>query len=204
MRSLTAIGKQISPILNKKDASLGLQRRSDCINVVTCCFHRTLVPPGREAVWRWLQGPAGVEAVPPHVLLGADVVLHLQAGLENGLLLRRPAEPGEPLVKGTESTRRRGCDTSASKRRPRKWANWVFWLSFSGHVCLYESCVPQHVARQWGQAFWGGRGGALQVRKYWYFSHFSSNACPSACGILTTVSTTKHLWHKCQCVYIYL
>lgn len=49
-----------------------------------------------------------MEAVPPHVLLGADVVLHLQARLENGLLLRRPAEPGEPLVKGAESCRRGG------------------------------------------------------------------------------------------------
>lgn len=43
-----------------------------------------------------------MEAVPPHVLLGADVVLHLQANVEDGVLLRRPAEPREPLVQGTE------------------------------------------------------------------------------------------------------
>lgn len=36
-----------------------------------------VTPPGGGAIWRWLQGPAGMEAVPPHVLLGADVVLHL-------------------------------------------------------------------------------------------------------------------------------
>lgn len=29
-----------------------------------------------------------MEAVPPHVLLGADVVLHIQEALEDGLLLR--------------------------------------------------------------------------------------------------------------------
>lgn len=40
-------------------------------------------------------------AVPPHVLLGADVVLHIQASLEDGVLLCRPAEPGESLVQGT-------------------------------------------------------------------------------------------------------
>lgn len=29
-----------------------------------------------------------MEAVPPHVLLGADVVLHIQEALEDGVLLR--------------------------------------------------------------------------------------------------------------------
>lgn len=48
--------------------------------------------PGRGPVRGRLQGPAGVETVPPHVLLGADVVLHLQAAVEDGVLLRRPAE----------------------------------------------------------------------------------------------------------------
>lgn len=43
-----------------------------------------------------------MEAVSPHVLLGADVVFHLQARVEDGVLLRRPAEPGESVVQGTE------------------------------------------------------------------------------------------------------
>ena len=47
-----------------------------------------------------LRGPAALEAVSPHVLLGADVVLYLQGPVENGLLLRRPAEQGELLVQG--------------------------------------------------------------------------------------------------------
>lgn len=50
-----------------------------------------------------------MEAVPPHVLLGADVVLHLQASMEDGLLLRRPAEPGEPLVQGTDHIDATAC-----------------------------------------------------------------------------------------------
>lgn len=57
--------------------------------------------PGGGTLWGRLQGPAGLEAVPSHVLLGADVVLHLQAGLEDGVLLCRPTEQGEPLVQGT-------------------------------------------------------------------------------------------------------
>lgn len=47
-----------------------------------------------------LRGPAALETVPSHVLLGADVVLYLQGPVENGLLLRRPAEQGELLVQG--------------------------------------------------------------------------------------------------------
>lgn len=40
------------------------------------CCNLTLLPGG-GTLWRRLQGPADMEAVPPHVLLGADVVLHL-------------------------------------------------------------------------------------------------------------------------------
>lgn len=58
------------------------------------------VPAGRPAVRGVLRGPAALEAVPPHVLLGADVVLHLQGPVEDGLLLRRPAQQGELLVQG--------------------------------------------------------------------------------------------------------
>lgn len=47
-----------------------------------------------------LRGPAALEAIPPHVLLGTHVVLHLQGSVEDGLLLRRPAEQGELLVQG--------------------------------------------------------------------------------------------------------
>ena len=43
---------------------------------------------GHQAFRGVLRGAAAVEAVPPHVLLGADVVLHLQEALEDGLLLR--------------------------------------------------------------------------------------------------------------------
>lgn len=58
------------------------------------------VPTGHPAVRGVLRGPAALEAVPPHVLLGADVVLHLQGPVEDGLLLRRPAQQGELLVQG--------------------------------------------------------------------------------------------------------
>lgn len=58
------------------------------------------VPTGRPALRGVLRGPAALEAVPPHVLLGADVVLHLQGPVEDGLLLRRPAQQGELLVQG--------------------------------------------------------------------------------------------------------
>lgn len=47
-----------------------------------------------------------MEAVPPHVLLGADVVFYVQASVEDGVLLRRPTEPGEPLVQGSEHNTR--------------------------------------------------------------------------------------------------
>lgn len=70
---------------------------------------------------------------------------------------------------GVVAAREGSGTSSASLRSQRKRANWAFWLSFSGHVCLHESCVPQHAARQWGQAVWRGRGGALQVIQYWYF-----------------------------------
>lgn len=44
--------------------------------------------------------PAGVEADPPPVLLGADVEPLLPAGVATGVPLRPPAVPGEPLVQG--------------------------------------------------------------------------------------------------------
>lgn len=54
------------------------------------------------------------------------------------------------------------------ERKAEKTSNSsLFWLSFSGHVRLHESCVPQHAARRWGQAVWRGRGGALQVSTLW-------------------------------------
>lgn len=56
--------------------------------------------PGYHSLWRVLWGSTAVEAVSPHVLLGADVVLHIQEALEDGLLLRWPALQGELLVQG--------------------------------------------------------------------------------------------------------
>ena len=53
-----------------------------------CAVPGVAVVTGGVSLRGWLQGPAGVEAVPPHVLLGAAVVLHLQAAVEDGLLLR--------------------------------------------------------------------------------------------------------------------
>lgn len=61
---------------------------------VVCVF------PGYHTFWGVLWGSAAVEAVPPHVLLGADVVLHIQEALEDGVLLRWPAQQGELLVQG--------------------------------------------------------------------------------------------------------
>ena len=61
---------------------------------VLCVF------PGYHAVRGVLRGSAAVEAVPSHVLLGADVVLHVQEELQDGLLLRRPAQQGKLLVQG--------------------------------------------------------------------------------------------------------
>lgn len=51
-----------------------------------------------------LRGAAVLEAVPSHVLLGAHVVLYLQASVEDGFLLCRPAKQGKHLVKGELST----------------------------------------------------------------------------------------------------
>lgn len=58
-----------------------------------------------------MQSTAGLEAVSPHVLLGTDVVLHLQEALEDGLLLRRPAQPGKPLVQGQPARLSNVADT---------------------------------------------------------------------------------------------
>lgn len=46
------------------------------------------------------QQPAGVEADPPPLFLGAHVDPLLPAGVAAGLPLRRPAVQGEPLVQG--------------------------------------------------------------------------------------------------------
>lgn len=47
--------------------------------------------------------PAGVEADPPHVLLGTDVDSLVPAGVAAGVPLRWPAVQGEPLVQGKNS-----------------------------------------------------------------------------------------------------
>lgn len=52
------------------------------------------------------QQPAGMEADPPPLLLGADVDPLLPAGVAAGVSLRRPAVQGEPLVQGTTCTQR--------------------------------------------------------------------------------------------------
>lgn len=55
-----------------------------------------------------LRGSAILEAVSSHVLLGAHVVLHLQAPVEDGFLLRRPAKQRKHLVKGKLSQQEGG------------------------------------------------------------------------------------------------
>jgi len=50
-----------------------------------------------------LRGSAVLEAISSHVLLGAHVVLHLQAPVEDGFLLCRPAKQRKHLVKGKSS-----------------------------------------------------------------------------------------------------
>ncbi len=55
---------------------------------------------GASAVRGVYQQPAGVEADPPPVLLGADVDSLLPAGVAAGVPLRWPAVQGEPLVQG--------------------------------------------------------------------------------------------------------
>lgn len=49
------------------------------------------------------QQPAGVEADPPRVLLGADVDSLVPAGMAAGVPVRWPAVQGEPLVQGERS-----------------------------------------------------------------------------------------------------
>lgn len=98
---------------------------------------RFTVLPGGSSFWRWLQGPADVEAVPPHVLLGADVVLHLQACVEDGVLLCRPAEPGESLVKGVQLCTRgvyplRFCLTCS------EIDFFLFYVSFRPCMCTWK------------------------------------------------------------------
>lgn len=70
--------------------------------------------------------------------------------LENGLLLRRPAEPGEPLVKGD------GVDMAAWKGRPRKRATQAFFgcLFQAMYVYMkaaYLSMLPDGEARPFGE-----------------------------------------------------
>lgn len=50
------------------------------------------------------QQPAGVEADPPSLLLGADVDSLLPAGVAAGVSLRRPAVQRKPLVQGQDNT----------------------------------------------------------------------------------------------------
>lgn len=59
-----------------------------------------LCVPGYRALWGVLWSSATVEAVPSHVLLGADVVFHIQEALEDGLLLRWSAQQRECMVQG--------------------------------------------------------------------------------------------------------
>lgn len=55
---------------------------------------------GPGQVRRVCQQPAGVEADPPCVLLGADVDPLVSAGVAAGVPLRRPAMQGEQVVQG--------------------------------------------------------------------------------------------------------
>lgn len=96
-----------------------------------------------------------MEAVPPHVLLGADVVLHLQASVEDGLLLRRPAEPGESLVQGTDHADATVCDGCLGSLRTRM-SESLFDASLRQAMYIYMkaaylSMLPGDEARPFGE-----------------------------------------------------
>lgn len=70
--------------------------------------------------------------------------------LENGLLLRRPTEPGEPLVKGD------GVDVVASKRRAEKTSKsslfgCLFQAMYVYMKAAYLSMLPEGESRPFGE-----------------------------------------------------
>lgn len=67
----------------------------------------------------------------------------------------------------------------------------------SGHVHLHESCLPQHAASRRGQAFWGGRGRALQVNTLCN-SLSSWSPCFYRC-----LCADQHLWNLYTCLSLY-
>lgn len=99
-----------------------------------------------------LRGSAVLETVSSHVLLGAHVVLHLQAPVEDGILLCRSAKQRKHLVKGKLSrTRRKYLMTGVRRKYYLLKVNqieWTFCTCERGENCktnpgllwLFQNC----------------------------------------------------------------